>query len=97
MAAYTHESITVADTAIGLTAANIALATSLHGRNVKQVTMTVETAQIRCCWDGTTPTTTVGHIRNIGDVIELDGADAAKFLAIRTGGTSGVLKCTFEV
>ena len=96
MAAYAHESITVAGTAIGLTEAKIALADSLYGRPVKRIIATVETAQIRVTFDGTTPTSTVGHIANVADVLEIDGADARKFRAIRVS-SSGALKCTYEV
>ncbi len=97
MAAYAHESITVAGTAIGLTTSEIAKAQTLYGRDIKKIVLTAETAQMRVTWDGTTPTTTVGHIVNIGDVIELTQEDAAKFRAIRTGSSSGALKVTYEV
>lgn len=51
----------------------------------------VQTAQCRMTLDGTAPTTSVGHLLDIGDnmVLSLAQATAAKF--IRTGGTSGVL------
>ena len=98
MAAYTYEAITVADTAIGLTVAEITKSETLYGRPVKKVVCTLETGPIRFTVDGTTPTSTVGHLANIGDTIVLQNEDEArKFLAIRTTSTSGALKCTFEM
>jgi len=97
MAAYANESITVADTAIGFMAAKIDLSTSLYGRSVKRVLVTIETAPIRFTADGTAPTSSIGHLLNIGDVLICDGSDARKFRAIRAGSVSGVIKCTYEV
>lgn len=97
MAAYAHESITVSKTAVGLTESNISKAINLFGREVSLVTCTLETATIRYTWDGTTPTSSVGHLLNVGDKIFLDKDDAIKFKAIRTGTTNGVLKVTYAV
>ena len=93
---YTYETVTVADTAIGFTAATLASSRPITGRDCKKVLVTVETAQIRFRVDGGTPTSAVGHILDVGDVAEIDGSDASKFLAIRTGSTSGAIKCSFE-
>lgn len=83
-----YESITVAGTAIGLTAA-----THLKAQHA---IITVETAQVRVRFDGTAPTATEGHIVDVGDVIHLNtGSQMTKFKAIRTGTTSGVLKVTY--
>ncbi len=63
----------------------------------KMAKLTVETAQIRFWANGSTPTTTEGHIANPGDIITLDSAnDIAAFKAIRTGATSGILQCTYS-
>lgn len=57
----------------------------------------LETAQIRYTLDGTAPTTTVGTLLNIGDVLEITGTDALRaFRAIRTGADSGVLDCVLS-
>ena len=93
---YAHEAITVADTAIGFTAAKLK-DTKVLDKGVSRVVCTVETAQIRFTVDGTTPTSSVGHIANVGDVIEVDGVDAPKFLAIRSGGSSGAIMATYEI
>ena len=83
-----HEELTVADSAIGLTSATYLDATRAE--------MTLETAQIRIWVDGTDPTASEGHLVEVGDIIILNSvAQIAGFKAIRTGGTSGVLKATY--
>ena len=96
MAAYAYESITVSSAAIGFTAAKIALAESLYGRDVDHVVCTVETNPLRYTVDGTTPTSTVGHLMADKDVFVIDKDDVPKFKAIRTG-SDATLKCTFYV
>ena len=84
-----YESVTVADSAIGLTSGTYGDATKAE--------MTLETAQIRVRKDGTDPTSSEGHPVEIGDKINLySAADIAAFKAIRTGSTSGVLKVTYS-
>lgn len=84
-----YESITVANTAIGFTSAKIADIKS-------RIVCTLETAQIRFRVDSVDPTSTEGHLLEIGQNIELfNTTDFARFRAIRTGATSGVLKCTY--
>ena len=83
-----YESITVADSAIGLTAA-----TYLEAIRAE---MTLETAQVRIRGDGTNPTSSEGRIVEVGDQIILtSAAQIAGFKAIRTGSTSGVLKVEY--
>ncbi len=56
----------------------------------------LETAQVRWTIDGTTPTSTVGTLLEVGDWLPISGHDAlVKFQAIRTGSTSGQLDCTY--
>lgn len=84
-----YESVTVAGTAVGLTALTYGDAT--------RAILTLETAQVRARWDGTNPTAGEGHILQVDDVLILRSAsDIANFKAIRTGGTSGVLKVTYS-
>ena len=88
--AMAYETVTVAGTAIGLTAATYLTATKAE--------MTLETAQIRVRKDGTSPTSSEGHLVGVGDVIVLNSAaDLATFKAIRTGTVSGVLKVSYSV
>jgi len=85
---FDYESITVSNTAIGLTSATYLDATRAE--------MTLETAQIRFRVDGTDPTSSEGHPVYVGDLIILNSAaQIAAFKAIRTGSTSGVLKVTY--
>ena len=86
---FTTERITVDATVGGvrLTIANV-LATPY----AKAATLTVETAQIRWTKDSTAPTSTTGHVANVGTVIFLDNpGDLWNFRAIRTTATSGTL------
>ncbi len=62
------------------------------------VTMRLETAQIRWTVDpsGTTVSSTVGEPLDVGETLMVSGnTDMANFKAIRTGGTSGVLHCSY--
>jgi hypothetical protein len=46
--------------------------------------------------DGTTPTTDVGLLLSSGQTLTLDlHNQIVKFQAIRTGGTSGTLRCNY--
>lgn len=84
-----YEDLTVADEAVG-----VAFATAAE---MEWMFATVETAQVRYRYDGGNPTSTSGHLAEIGDVIRVHGGgNIAAFRAIRTGGMSGVLRITFE-
>ena len=89
------EQITVAASSIGFTVANINQTTGAHPA-ATSATCRLEAAQIRYTLDTTVPTTTVGVLLEIGDVLTLNGNDTLNtFRAIRTGGTSGMLSCHF--
>lgn len=94
---YKNETITVEDSAVGFTTANIDLPEKLYGRWVKQAVFTLAVAQIRMWEDGTDPTSTVGHIINVGDFVVVDGKNAKAFRAIRTGATSGIISVAYEI
>lgn len=85
-----YEAITVAATAIGLDPTKY--------RNADRAVMTLETGQIRFRYDGAgNPTSTTGHVLDLAVALTLDGtATMQRFMAIRTGGTSGVLSVTYE-
>jgi len=86
------EQITVANTAIGLTATNVR-ATGGHP-SASWATCRLRTAQVSYRIDGGTPTATVGTLLQVDDVLELDEPqDLVNFRAIRTGATSGQLDC----
>lgn len=89
-----HESITVAATAIGFTSGTITPAT---GRPASRAFVTAETAQMRYTYDGTTPTSSIGHLLDVGDILVIEGIiNVQDFLAIRTTGTSGNIRATFD-
>ena len=84
------EAITVDNTAGG-----VALTTS-YVDNSSMCFMTLETGQIRWTIDGTAPTTTVGHLLEIGQTLTFNSRQQCRgFRAIRTGTTSGALKVTY--
>ena len=88
---YAYESITVADAAISLTSATY----DQVGYNI-QAFITLETAQVRWRIDGTDPTSSEGHLLEIGQNLSLNDSQAVKnFRAIRTGSSSGVIKVTY--
>jgi hypothetical protein len=84
-----YETKTVADSAVGLTSGTYGDATKAE--------MTLESSQIRVRKDGTAPSSSEGHLVEIGDIIILESAaDIANFKAIRTGTDSGVLKVSYS-
>lgn len=96
--AYAYESITVADTAIGLTLATLQFDDAQSVKQYpKQVFITVEDGQIRWRYDGTDPTSSEGHISNPNDGIIVKGTTKIKnFKAIRKTTTSAKLRVTYE-
>lgn len=86
---FDYELVTVADSAVGLTAATYA--------GAYKAVCTLEDAPIRICVDGTTPSAdAIGHLVQIDDVINLKTPEEiTAFLAIRTGSTSGKLRATY--
>ena len=97
MPANQFESITVADDAAGKGFTKTLLRSADDSTRCDRVFMTLETGQIRFRTDKTAPTTSEGHLMNVGDTLELnDHQSIVDFLAIRATATSGVLKVTYE-
>jgi hypothetical protein len=95
MSARAKESLTISNSAVGLTSTNYVASGNL--RKVDKVVCTLESAQIRFWVDGSTPTATVGHILNPGETLTLENYDEVrKFLAIRTGTVDATLRATFD-
>lgn len=97
LSAYSYigfEQITVANTALGFTAAKI----TPPGRpEATQASCRLETAEIRWRIDGLPATTTVGILLQPGDVLTVTGHDVmATFSMIRTTATSGLLSCNYS-
>lgn len=91
MEAIGFETLTVAGTAVGPTAATAAPAS---GEASLALFGPLETAQVRWADGGTTPTSTVGHLLEVGQVLLYDG-DVGAIKFIRTGGTSGALPASY--
>ena len=88
---FDFETITVATTAIGLTASKL-----ISSPKPKRAYITVETAQCRFRYDGTDPSSTVGHLLVPTSSILVEGytqLNNIKF--IRTGTTSATLQVTY--
>lgn len=86
----TFETLTVANASIGLTSTTYSPA----GRAPMLACQArLETAQIRYRFDGSDPTSTVGTILEVGEVLEIAShADARRMRFIRTGAVSGALQ-----
>lgn len=90
---FAFETITVAGTAVGFTAATLSPGA---GEGAETALLTLESGQIRWRADGTAPTATVGHVMDPGDVLTLSGGQTLQlFRAIRTGGVSGSLSVSY--
>lgn len=80
---------------IDATAGGIALTAGTYGTR-RYAVITIDDADIRFTVDGTTPTSTTGHLCSVDDIIELNSnEDIASFRAIRTGSASGVIQCSY--
>jgi hypothetical protein len=86
--AFARESVTVADSSIGLTAGTYL--------DAVRAILTLEDDEIRITTDGTAASAVIGHIINIDDVITIVGShQLANFRGCRTGAVSGVLQVTY--
>jgi hypothetical protein len=92
------ETLSTLTTAKGFTASLL----TKDGVKAKSVQITCETADVRFCYDGTTPTVTAGtgagHILSDGANFMVRGFNAVKkFRAINAvDGNNAALKCTFH-
>lgn len=89
------ETITVADTAIGFTAATYQIPA---GFTSVEAYCCNETAQVRVWYDDdTSPTDAIGIVINAGDCFWLrNNWDMPYLKAIRTGASSGSLTCCYS-
>jgi hypothetical protein len=91
--AYAFETITVAATATTFTTTTWRVSPDSHTRAVVTATGGV----MRYRYDGTAPTSTVGHLLSHGDMLIVEGSvNMANFKVIRAGSTSGSLSATYE-
>lgn len=88
------EQITVAGTAIGFAASKI---TPNGQPQAAYAFCRLETAEIRYSLTATVPTSSVGTLLEVGDILPIQGHDVmARFQAIRTTSTSGQLDCYYS-
>ena len=88
------EQFTVAASSVGFTATTLQPNGANTQPQARVGSCRVETAQLRYRIDNVAPTSTVGTLAEIGDVIVLSGPDVLRnFRAIRTGATSAVIDC----
>lgn len=91
-AAFSHEALTIADTAVAIAAAT--RVDPVQG-NANWCVGRLEGAQIRFMIHGGIPTAATGEPLEVGDRIEIIGnANVRHFRAIRTTGVSGVIRFT---
>ena len=91
--AFDFETLTVDATAGGV---RLSLAKILKTPHAKSAVLTLQTAPIRYTLDGTTVTSSLGHVANPTDVIGLNNPQELEtFRAIRTGATSGTLSVSY--
>ena len=90
MSVINYESITVSTVAKNITA-------TLIDQHHDWALVTVETAPVRFRLDGTAPTTSEGHLLNVGDVLELRDGELSGFGVIRSSGTDAVIKVSTGV
>lgn len=94
MRAFASEILTIGATPISYTPGLIPIEPG--GPDVHKAVFVVEGAPIRVTLDGTTPTSSVGHLFNPGDVVTIDGEkDVKSFKAIRTTSTSASAYVTY--
>lgn len=90
---FAFETLTVSTTAVGLTAATYNPGVN---RGAIAALVTFAAADCRATFDGTVPTSTVGHLFSAGSSLTLYGDGIRKFRAIRSGGTDAVLSVTYS-
>ena len=90
---YDFETISITNIVKSLTTSKI----EDSNGNAKRIQVTVEDAQIRYKYNGTSPTSSEGHLLNPMDTLELNTTSNIKNLRfIRKGTNNGKVMVTFE-
>lgn len=96
MLAFASETLTVAGTAVGFSTNLVPTVSDQGGPDVRKAVFVVEGAPIRVTVDGTTPTSSVGMLFQVGDVVTIEGeANIKRFKAIRATSTSASAYVTY--
>jgi hypothetical protein len=92
--AYDFETITVSSVAIGFTSSKVS---STGVPSAKAAIITIETNPLRYRYDGTAPTTTVGHLRAATDtpLVVWGINNIRNFKMIRQGGADASVSVTY--
>lgn len=94
--AFAHESITIDNTAGGVILTVNTYTPGSGKRTATEAYLSAETAQMRFTFDGTAPTSSTGHLLNVGESVTIRNLNnITNFKAIRTGSVSGTLKATY--
>ena len=94
-AGFTHESITVSSSSVGLTEATYSPGTQVPP--TRGAIITVEDQNIRFRIDGTAPTSSVGHLAKNDDTITLGSIDdVTNFRAIRQSGVDATIRVSYK-
>lgn len=84
---------------VDATAGGVKLTVATYDPSGEKQTVTtrcrLEGAEVRFTYDGTTVTTTVGTLLEVGETLKLTHDRTIKFRAIRTTGVSGTLDCNY--
>lgn len=89
--------VTISSAAVLLTALPVSPFTAAQVARAARAVITVRTAAINVRWDGTSPTTSVGHKFAVGDVFALVGNENITLLQIiRDGASDAVITITLE-
>ena len=92
--AFGYEALAVLDDAVCVLTSSEYVATA-PARQCRAL-ITVETHQLRYTLEGTAPSSTVGHLIEIGDVLVIEGAaNIALFKCISTTTDHGAIKVTY--
>lgn len=88
-----YEALTVSTVALALTSSEYVSG----DKKARIAYITVESNPINFTYEGTTPTSTVGHNLTAGSTLILEGyANIVAFRMIRSGGSDATVKITYE-
>lgn len=104
--AVSFETLTVSNTALGITAAKLVVTNTANAYNestayvevkrLDEAFFTVETNPCRFRIDGTNPTAAIGHLLNVGDTLVISGySNLANLKFIRSGAADATIQATY--
>lgn len=92
--AFDFDTLTVTNAAaVSLTTAKLNGTGANSKLSATRVYITIEVSTVRYRYDGTAPTTTIGHLGNVGDVLTFDGSrnlQNLQFIAVTANATVNV-------